>query len=156
MDYLINGKIVGNWIAALQYALLSAEKVCNAANETDDDLIIIGNAPKYIKFDAIFNMQELEEDLPYEDKFIEKARELCAESPLLMKRLDVHEATESRLSMHNPIAIADFLSKYLKTEDGIKNVRKEYEDIIKAYGTAQEKIEKMIKKKDGSDHLEVN
>lgn len=127
MEYLIDSKVVGNWLMALFDSMLSCRKLCDAATQTNDDLIIIGNAPMDVKFDAIFNFQEIDEALPYKDRFMEMAGKLTAEDDRLSSMvLDVHTAEESIMPLYNCVATADFLTHYLKSDDSIKELQKKY------------------------------
>jgi len=128
MDYLINTKIVGNWIMAFYDALISAKNLCKAADEKNDDVIIIGNAPSAVKFDAVFNFQDIEEDMAYEDKFIEKIKEIVAENEKLIGYVnDLHKAEESKMPLHNCKATGEFLSAYIKTDAKLNLLKEEYE-----------------------------
>ena len=73
MDYLVQTKLVENWGYALFDTLLAAKKIYEVG---EDDLIIIGNTDKNYKFDAIFNFQDIEEDLPFKDEFAAKVKDL--------------------------------------------------------------------------------
>lgn len=126
MEYLLITKTSPNWEYALFDSLLSAKHVYEAAK--DDNLIIIGNMPKDYKFDAIFNFQDLEESLDYNDPFIDKMREKVASEDILMKLIDnTYNKEDSKLSLHNCIATADFLTAYLQTDPQVDQIRASYE-----------------------------
>lgn len=114
MDYLIQTKTVGNWIMAFMDTLYSAKKLYECA---DKDLIVIGTLPTTCEFDAIFNFQEIDESLPYEDKFLEKIKEIVKPERVLSDMVDnLVTADKSIFALHDCKATADFLSKYIKTD----------------------------------------
>lgn len=130
MDYLIQNKVVGNWIMAFFDSLISMKNLYKAATEANDNLLIIGTAFADMEFDAVFNFQEIEESLPYEDKFIEKIREAVKSDEKLTDMVNnLYDGASSKLALMNCVASADFLTKYMNTD--IKNkldtLRKEYE-----------------------------
>ncbi len=128
MQYCITTKIADNWAYAVYDAVVAAKKVYETATNAKDDLIIIGNCAADLEFDAVFNFQDLEEDLPYEDKYIEKLRLVVKEDEDLTKWLVMHEAEESKMSLHNCRATADFLDAYLKTDPHIDEIREMFKD----------------------------
>ena len=131
MDYLIQNKIVGNWVMAFFDSLVSMKGIYRAANEKNEDLLIIGTAPADMEFDAVFNFQEIEESLPYEDKFIEKIRVAVKSEELLTDLIaDLVGADASKLALRDCVATADFLTKYMKTDikNKLEKLRKEYEN----------------------------
>ena len=75
MDYMVYVKLCPNWEYALFDTILTAEKVYKATDK--EDLIILGNVGADCEFDAVFNFQDNDEDLPYEDKFLEKMQKLA-------------------------------------------------------------------------------
>ena len=134
MDYLIETKIVGNWIMAFFDSLVSAKNLYCAAEKQNDNLLIIGTAPANMEFDAVFNFQDIEESLPYQDNFLEKIKVAVKSDDMLTKLIaDLVGADSSKLALHNCVATADFLTKYMKTD--IKNkleiLRKQYENQLK-------------------------
>jgi len=125
MDYLVNVKVCPNYEYAIFDTILSAKKVYDAAK--GDDLIIIGNMPKEYKFDAIFNFQDLVEDLPYKDFFLEKVIEKVAGEEILMKMVNnMYAKEDSKLALHNCTATADFLTAYLDTDPHLNKIEKDY------------------------------
>lgn len=134
MDYLIETKIVGNWIMAFFDTLVSAKNIYRTAVEKNDDLLIIGTAPADMEFDAVFNFQDIEESLPYEDKFIDKIKIAVKSDDMLTQLVaDLVGADASKLALHNCIATADFLAKYMQTDikNKLEKLRKEYETQLK-------------------------
>lgn len=126
MDYMVHVKLCPNWEYALFDTILTAEKIYKATN--DEDLIILGNLDKNCKFDAIFNFQDNDEDLTYEDKFLERMQQLAAgEHNLEVLVNNVHTADESKMALHNCKATADFLVDYLATDLKLDEIKKEYE-----------------------------
>lgn len=133
MDYVITTKISPNWEYALFYSILSTEKVYEIAEKEHNNLIIIGNMPKKYKFDLIVNFQDLVESLPYEDKFLEKMKEKVKGDERLMAMVDTYAKEDSKLSMHNVLATADFLSKYLETDPHLEEIEQEYKEKLEEW-----------------------
>lgn len=134
MEYLTSTKLVGNWIMAFYDSLVSAENVYKTAVSSNDDLIIIGNVSKdnCSFFDAIFNCQDIEESLDYQDNFLDKIKEIVAEDEKLSKRVaNMYDNSDSKLALHNCAAIADFLSAYLKTDAKLEEIEKHYKKKLK-------------------------
>lgn len=130
MDYLIQTKVVGNWIMAFYDAIISAKAIYNST-QPDEDLIIIGNIPSECEFDAVFSFQDIEETLTYEDKFIEKIKNLVEGDQLLTSTIaDLHKVDEVKLALRNCTATADFLTRYITTDikNKLEKLQKEYED----------------------------
>lgn len=135
MEYLVKSKIESSWEEAVVRSLFSSKKLLDVL-KPEDDYILIGNAPKDFKFDAVFNFQDIDESLPYKDVFLEKVKSIfnVEEAPLLQNLLgNLYDGSASTFSMHNCVATADFLSKYIKTiniEDAYNKVTNEYKKII--------------------------
>lgn len=143
MDYLKQMNLSTNWVESFFDALVSAKRLINSADE-NDDLIIFGNVGRDLcEFDAIFNFQDIEKSLPYEDKFLEKIKEIVGESDLLSAYVsNLHLASESKMSLQDCAATADFLGAYIKTdvEKKVKKIKEEYEKKIGVKGNAISKI----------------
>lgn len=140
MDYLIETKIVGNWIMAFFDTLISAKNIYRAAEKQNDNLLIIGTAPSDMEFDAVFNFQEIEETLPYEDRFLDKIKIAVKSDDRLTELVaDLVGADASKLALKDCAATADFLTKYMKTD--IKNklevLRKQYETQLKGVNLSE-------------------
>lgn len=137
MEYLISTKIVGNWVMAFYDALVSAENVYKGSVSSNEDLIIIGNVSKNNCnfFDAVFNCQDIEESLEYQDKFLEKIKEMVSEDEGLSKRLEnMYNNEDSKMPLHNCVAVADFLSAYLRTDAKLDEIEKQYKKKLKELG----------------------
>ena len=131
MDYLVTTEFCKNWTYALFDTLLTTGHLC----ETEEDIIVIGNVSKKYKFDAIFNFQDIEEDLPYKDVFVEKIQEIVKDEKVLEKYIsDLYTAEDSKMSLHNCIATADFLAAYSQTDPHLDKIKEEYEEKIGKYG----------------------
>ena len=129
MQYCITTKSTPNWLYATFDALVAVKSVYNAAK--DGDLIIIGNCDKDMKFDAIFNFQDIEVDLPYEDKLMEKTREIVkSDKELLGYTTNLYTNEDSIMPLHNIVAAADFLAAYLDTDPKIEQIRKQYQEKV--------------------------
>ena len=137
MEYLVGTKISPNYEYALFDTILSAEKIYQMAEDNNDDLIIIGNVNKSLKFDKVFNFQDITKDLQYEDKFVEKLKTVVQSEESLVKMLELHNKEEVSLTLHDCIATADFLSKYLSTDPHIEEIEAKYREQLKEiqYGT---------------------
>jgi len=83
--------------------------------------------PKKYKFDLIVNFQDLVESLPYEDKFVEMMKKKVEGDDNLTSMLDMYTNEDSKLSMHNALATADFLSKYIETDPHLEDIEADYE-----------------------------
>lgn len=135
MEYLVKTRVEKSWEEAVVRSLFSSKKLLDVL-KTEDNYLLIGNAPKSFKFDAVFNFQDIDESLPYEDKFLEKVKSLfnVNEEPLLHSLLsDLYKTEDSTFSLHNCIATADFLSKYIETiniEEAYNKVLTEYKKVI--------------------------
>ena len=135
MEYLVKAKIEGSWEEAVVRSLFSSKKLLDVL-KPEDDYILIGNAPKDFKFDAIFNFQDIDKSLPYKDVFLDKVKSIfnVDEEPLLKGLLgNLYSGESSTFSLHNCIATADFLAKYIKTiniEETYNKVIKEYQKIV--------------------------
>lgn len=130
MDYMVNVKLCPNWEYALFDTILTAEKVYSATG--DENLIILGNINADCKFDIVFNFQDNYEDLPYEDKFLEQMQKLAKGEPKLEALVNnVHVASESKMTLHNCEATANFLTDYLATDPKLDEIKKEYEIKLK-------------------------
>ncbi len=117
MQYLISSHTVENWVLAYYYTLVAAKNLYKTAQETNDDLIIIGNMPADFQFDEIFNFQDAEREEPYEDVFLEKIKEMVSEDEMLSGMINkMHTAEESQMALKNCRATGEFLSNYLKAE----------------------------------------
>lgn len=129
MQYAVTTKITPNWLYATFDAILAIKSVYKAAK--DGDLIVIGNAPKDMEFDAIFNFQDLELDMPYEDLLMEKTREVVKEDEELLGMVtDLYTNADSIMPLHNITATADFLAAYLDTDPKTEQIKKQYQDRI--------------------------
>lgn len=129
MQYAMTTKATPHWLYAIFDALVAVKGVYNAAK--DGDLIVIGNCDKDMKFDAIFNFQDFNEDLPYKDLFVEKAKEVVVSDDQLLSYLtNLYTNEDSIMPLHNVAAAADFLAAYLKTDPKIEQLKKQYQDKI--------------------------
>lgn len=113
--------------------MYASKKLLSALNK-NDDYLLIGNAPADVKFDAIFNFQDIEVDEKYEDKFLEKVAELVkADESLYTLVSNLHTADESKMCLHNCIATADFLAAYMGTDPQpqLDKIKEKYEETLK-------------------------
>lgn len=137
MDYLIQTKMAPNWTYSLFDTIIAAESVYQAAEKEGNDLIIIGNMSIAYDFDLIVNFQDLVESLPYEDKFVEKVKEIVKEEKVLLNKLNLYQNKDSSLAMHNVEATAKFLSDYIKTDPHLERIEQEYEEKLQEWMQSQ-------------------
>lgn len=131
MQYLMTTKVCKNWIEAFFDSILSARALYRAAEQGGHDLIIFGNLDKDYEFDVVFNFQDAEETLPYEDKFAQKIQTIVeSEEPLLSIVSNLHTAEESKFSLRDCQASATFLSSYLTTDPKLDEIKAKYADVL--------------------------
>ncbi len=143
MEYLVETGQSQNFFEALFFTVLAAEKLYDAT-KPEEPLIIVGNMPKKYKFDAIFNFQDINEDLPFQDNFTTKVKELVKDEEMLLNKInDMYTNEDSQLALHNLVATADFLTAYLQTDPGIEKITEEYQQRLKEieekYGNSKSK-----------------
>ena len=127
MDYLVQTKISPDWIHAYYDCAVSVKALYQAAEMTGEHFVLIGNTLADLPFDAIFNFQDEQFDLPYEDKFIKKLDELVKDIPALKSyTAALHQADESKMALHNYVATADFITDYLDTEVDFDHIKEKY------------------------------
>ena len=98
--------------------------------ESNKDFLLIGNiAPQY-EFDAIFNFQEVDQDLPYEDMYVDKLKTSFADIPVLSNNLKFYDGSASQMTLHNIAAAAEFLSSYMKTDPHLEEIKQKYIDTL--------------------------
>lgn len=132
MDYLVSSKIVGNWVYAFFDAFVSMKNIYKTAAKNKDDLIVFGTAPQNMKFDAIFSFQDDAVQMPYEDRFLGKIKEIVKDEPFLAAYIEkLHGAEESKFNLYNCSATAAFLTEYLKTDPKLEDIKEKYKDKLK-------------------------
>ena len=131
IDYLLTTGAAENSIYAVSNALLSAQILYKQAEEKKEDIIIFGNIDKAYKFDAIFSCQDDKVDMPYVDGRAVKMQELVKGSDVEYIAKDLYTAADSQMILHNPVAIADFLTAYLDTDPHLEEIAAEYADRLK-------------------------
>lgn len=131
MDYLIQNKIVGNWIFAFFDAFASMKSVYKTAAATNDNILIIGTAPKEFEFDAVFSFQDIEFTEPYQDFFLDKVIKPAVQEDDMLSELvsDLYDISDVKFELRNCIASADFLTAYMKTsiQDKLQKLKEEYQ-----------------------------
>lgn len=131
MNFLVTTKIAPNYSYSVFDALLTAEKLSKTADDSNANLVIIGNVKSDCHFDAIFNFQDIEQDLPYQDDFITKLIQIVKDEPTLEYHInDLHQAQESKMALHNCTATADFLAAYLKTDPQLDQIKADYQKAL--------------------------
>lgn len=130
MQYLVTTKIAPNWEYALVDTMFASKKLLSTLT-SEDDYLLIGNAPADEKFDAVFNFQDIELDEKYEDKFLAKVAELVkADEKLYNLVSNLHKADESKMCLHNCLATADFLAAYMGTDPHLDKIKAKYEKTL--------------------------
>ena len=128
MDYLVSSKIVGNWVYAFFDSFVSMKNIYKTAAKSKDDLIVFGTAPKNMKFDAIFSFQDDAAQMPYEDHFLRKVKEIVSDEPKLTAYLEnLYGAEDSKFNLYNCDATAGFLAEYIKTDPKLEDIKARYE-----------------------------
>lgn len=135
MDYLIQNKIVGNWIFAFFDAFVSMKNVYKTAQKHKENLIVIGTAPKNMKFDAIFSFQDIEHTEEYQDNFLTKIIKPAVAEDKTLSSLIAHlyDKEHVQFQLKNCIASADFLSAYIQTDvkDKLEEIKEKYMEKLK-------------------------
>lgn len=130
MEYLVITKQAKDWIEALFFSLLSVKKLYQATSDSEH-LIVIGNTDAGLEFDEVFAFQDIEEQMEYRDLFIEKLTTIVKDEELLYNQLiNLHKKEESQYNLHNCVASADFIAKYIHTEykHKLEKLTKKYEE----------------------------
>lgn len=135
MDYLIQNKIVGNWVFAFFDALVSMKNVYKTAKKNKDNILIIGTAPRDMKFDAIFSFQDIEHTEEYKDNFLDKVIIPSVQEDAMLAKMVNHlyKAHDVQFQLKNCVASADFLTAYMKTgiQGKIEEIKEKYQDKLK-------------------------
>lgn len=136
-DYLravkYGGEDSNDWLYPTVFALYSANKMCSQVKK-DENLIIIGNVSKDYElspFDLIFNFQDDELKLTYDDKFLIKAQEICKdEEPIMKLMTNIHKAEESLYPLTNCGATAILLTELIKSNKPLEELKAKYEKLL--------------------------
>lgn len=138
MQWAITTKMSQNWTQALVWSLASAGFSVQAAAAKQDDILVIGNCDKEYEFDAVFNMQDINESMPYKDLFLEKVIEQISanqynqtpeEQETVLKYLsNLYIDKDSKMSLRNISASADFLALYMRTGVNLEEIKQNYKD----------------------------
>ena len=132
---LTKNMIIGNdlpvhWNVATFGSIIKAREMYKIQQESNKDFLLIGNiAPQY-EFDAIFNFQDVDQDLPYEDMYVDKLKTSFADIPVLNDNLKFYDASASQMTLHNIAAAAEFLSSYMKTDPHLEEIKQKYIDTL--------------------------
>lgn len=130
MEYLRDTNQVGNWVKALFYTILAAEGLY-AATPKNENFILIGNIGNEFKFDVVFNFQDIDESLPYEDKFMDMCQNIVKDEPSLFQYIaELHQADESKMALQNCVATADFITDYIASEPDLAAIKEKFKDRI--------------------------
>lgn len=132
MDNLIVTKTVYNWVFAYFYAAVAAKSLIKTAMANNDDIIIFGNVNKNdFKFDAVFNFQDAEFDAEYEDLFVEKIKEIVKTDENLLPYVEnLYTKEDSKMTLHNCRATAQFVSEYLTTDPHLEDIKAQYDKVL--------------------------
>lgn len=158
MEYAVDTKMCEDWLHAVFFAEIAARNFY----EKHNDCIIIGNLNKNMKFDMIFNLQDLDEDFPYEDKGIQKFIEVINQSEadeesksFLLKYINnLHTNEDSEMPLHNSRATAEFLSNMIDSDPHLEKFAAEKEKILQElYGVFGRKKVEDKWKGDSDEHL---
>lgn len=131
MEYLRDTKQCDNWVKSIFYTMISAEELYMSSVRDGEDFILIGNIGNEFKFDVIFNFQEIDESLPYEDLFMKKCQDIVKDEPSLLQYIAaLHTADESKMALQNCKATADFIADYMASEPDLDALKEQYKDKI--------------------------
>lgn len=130
MQYAVTTGLAKSWEEACFYALLAAKNVYNIAKEKGDSLLVLGNLPRNLTVDVVFNMQSIDQDEDYNDPFLALLRKKSQSESTLADLVQNYAAQDSIFTLHNCQATADFLSQYLKTDPThtIQQLQAEYKE----------------------------
>ena len=135
MDYLIQNKVVGNWVFAFFDAFASMKNVYKTALKEKENILVIGTAPRDFEFDAVFSFQDIEVTEEYNDLFLNKIiKPAVAEDELLSSMVsNLYDETDVKFKLRDCMASADFLTAYMDTEikDKLAALKAQYEDKLK-------------------------
>ena len=133
MQYLVTTNTCGDWLHAIFLAQIAAKHFI----EQHKDYIIIGNVDANNKFDVVFNFQDIDEDLDYEDKALDKFKEVInnseeveAKNFLLSYINNLHLASESKMPLHNCRATAQFLSDVIDSDPHLEQFESQKREAI--------------------------
>ena len=129
-NMIIGKELVEHWNVATFGSIVKAREMYHLQDAANKDFLLIGNINPGYKFDAIFNFQDILEDMPYKDLYIEKMREVFKDEPALAKNLVFYDATASKMPLHNIKATAQFLSSYMKTDPHIDEIKAQYKNSL--------------------------
>ncbi len=123
-QYLVSTHMARNWEQGMAGTFLAAKDMVTKRRKRKEDWVLIGNINRnFSQFDAIFNFQDIEADLPYEDKFLEKAKTRYEGSPDRGKYIELfsnlYEAKDSQYQLHNCKATANFLTDYYNSSHSL-------------------------------------
>ena len=117
-----------HWNTATFGTIIKAREMYKLQDAAKQDFMLIGNIRPDYKFDAIFNFQDIEEDLPFKDDFAAKVKDLVQSEEVLAKLINnLYDNKDSIMPLHNCLATADFLSAYIKTDPGLDKLKAEYQ-----------------------------
>lgn len=128
--FVLGSDLPPHWNVATFGTLVKAREVYHIQEAVERNLIIIGNIDPDYKFDAVFNFQDVNQDLPYQDHYLDKLSEAFKNEPSLVKYLHFYPSTASTLTLHNIEAAAAFLSAYVRTDVHLDEVRAKYQDTL--------------------------
>lgn len=132
MEYLIDTKIEPKYLSAFFYSLVSMKSVYKAAEEKNDDLIVIGNAPKELTFDAVFSFAGEDDKENSADAFIDYVKQLVVGlKPLEKYANNLYAESDCTFSLHNCSASSQFIEDYIKTEPKLDKIKEKYKDKVK-------------------------
>ncbi len=127
IDYLLNLKVVNTYNEAFRRAINGLFCEYEASVKSNSDLIVFGNAPKKLQFDAVFTWQgNWDKDL-----VVEKYREVFADNQEALDLLNFYSPLDSKFVLDGPQPTASFLRDYLQTDPHLEKIREKYKDKLK-------------------------
>lgn len=118
-----------HWNIATFGTLIKAKEFYKQQETNKKDILIIGNVPVDCKFDAIFNFQDAEKDLPYCDVFLNKLKTISNDTAV-QTILNTYNETAVKMTLHDYKAAGEFLSAYLKTDPKLDQIKEKYKDTL--------------------------
>lgn len=127
---VIGNDLPNTWQMATFGSIVKAREMYKLQSDANSDFILIGNIHPDYKFDAIFNFQDIDSDMTYEDLYVNKLREIFKGNQEIEKYLNFYDASASQMPLHNIAAAAQFLSDYIKTDARLDKIKEKYKDTL--------------------------
>lgn len=127
IDYLLNLKVVNTYNEAFRRAINGLFCEYESSVKSNSDLIVFGNAPKKLKFDAVFTWQGGWD----KDLVIEQYKEIFHDNQEALELFDFYGPSDSKFILDRVEPTAGFLRDYLQTDPHLEKIREKYKDKLK-------------------------